>query len=94
MLDLVDPECLLHCIHTFLKPRGSVILTDPYDFRDEKGDPRYINDGKGIRKLLNNNGFVIDKDKCKESFLPWVLRINQRSYLVYFTDLVIARKSR
>ena len=93
VLDLVNPEKLLRYIHSLLKPAGSMVITDPYDFRDEKGDPNNTHDGKSIRKFLMNNGFTIDKNTQKESFLPWVLRINRRAYLLYFADLIIAKRS-
>ncbi len=51
-------------------------------------------DGKGVRKLLAQTGFGIDRSTAKESYIPWVLRIRKRAYLLYFADLVIARKNR
>lgn len=93
VLDLVNPEKLLMHMHSSLKPAGSVVITDPYDFRDEKGDPKNTHGGKSIRRFLMNNGFTIDKNTQKESFLPWVLRINRRAYLLYFADLIIAKRS-
>jgi len=93
VLDLVNPRILIAHMNSLLKSEGSMVITDPYDFRDEKGDLMNVYNGKSIRKLLTNDGFIIDKSTHNESFLPWILRINQRTYLLYFTDLIIAKKS-
>lgn len=93
LIDLVDPKRLLPCIHSLLARDGNVVLTDPYDFRDDKGNPRPLYNGKSFRKLLTDNGFSVDQSTASESFIPWILRVHNRAYLVYFADLVIARKS-
>jgi SAM-dependent methyltransferase len=92
LLDLVDPKKFLGNIYHILKPNGMMILTDPYDFRDERGNPRKLYDGKSIRKLLSSLQFSIDRSTAKESFIPWILRVYERAYLVYFADIVIAKK--
>lgn len=93
ILDLVNPEKLLSYIRTLLKQDGTLLMTDPYDFRDEKGDPKDFYDGKSIREFLAGNGFAIDSTTRNESYIPWVLRINSRGYLFYFADLIIAKRS-
>ncbi len=94
MIDLVDPDKLIANIHSLVAINGSVLLTDPYDFRDDRGNPRPLYNGRSLRKLLRNTGFSVDASTSHESFIPWILRINNRAYLVYFTDLIIAKKSR
>jgi len=94
MIDLVDPDKLIANIRSLLATGGNVVLTDPYDFRDDKGNPRTLYNGKSLRKLLRNTGFSVDPSTSHESFIPWILRINNRAYIVYFTDLIIAKKSR
>jgi SAM-dependent methyltransferase/uncharacterized protein YbaR (Trm112 family) len=93
LIDLVDPRKLLANIHSLLASRGHLVLTDPYDFRDERGNPRKLYDAKSLREMLSDIGFRIDRSTSTESFIPWVLRIHNRAYLVYFDDLVIARRS-
>jgi len=93
LIDLVEPKKLLTNIHSLLAINGSIVLTDPYDFRDTKGNPQPLYNGKTLRELLTSLGFVIDRSTLNESFIPWLLRIHNRAYLVYFTDLVIAKKS-
>lgn len=93
LIDLVDPRKLLTNIHSLLANNGHLVLADPYDFRDEKGNPRPLYDSKSLRKLLRDIGFTIDESTSTESFVPWTLRIHSRAYLVYFDDLIIATKS-
>ena len=93
LIDLVDPRKLLRNIHSLLANRGHMVLADPYDFRDEKGNPRLLYDAKTLRKMLTDIGFTIDRSTSAESFIPWMLRIHNRAYLVYFDDLIIASKS-
>ncbi len=93
LIDLVDPRKLLTNVHSLLANRGHVVMADPYDFRDEKGNPRSPYDAKSLRKMLADIGFTIDPSTSTESFIPWILRIHNRAYLVYFDDLIIASKS-
>ncbi len=93
LIDIVDPNKLLASIYSLLSNRGHVVLADPYDFRDEKGNPRPLYDAKTLRKMLTDIGFTVDRSTSAESFIPWMLRIHNRAYLVYFDDLIIASKS-
>jgi len=93
LIDIVDPNKLLASIYSLLSNRGHVVLADPYDFRDEKGNPRPLYDAKSLRKMLTDIGFTVDRSTSAESFIPWMLRIHSRAYLVYFDDLIIASKS-
>ncbi|MFY3739609.1 MAG: 2-polyprenyl-3-methyl-5-hydroxy-6-metoxy-1,4-benzoquinol methylase/uncharacterized protein YbaR (Trm112 family) [Candidatus Nitrosomirales archaeon] len=93
LIDIVDPKKLLVSIYSLLSTHGHVVLADPYDFRDAKGNPRPLFDAKTLRKMLTDIGFTIDRSTSAESFIPWMLRIHSRAYLVYFDDLIIASKS-
>jgi SAM-dependent methyltransferase len=93
LIDLVDPKKLLTNVHSLLANRGHLVLADPYDFRDERGNPRKLYDAKSLRGMLSDIGFRIDRSTSVESFIPWVLRIHNRAYLVYFDDLIIALRS-
>jgi len=93
LIDIVDPNKLLASIYSLLSNRGHVVLADPYDFRDERGNPRPLYDAKSLRKMLTDIGFTVDRSTSAESFIPWMLRIHNRAYLVYFDDLIIASKS-
>jgi len=93
VLDLVNPEELLLNAKTLLRKNGNLVITDPYDFRNERGDPRDGYDGKRIRRFLLKNGFAVHKNTRKESFIPWILRVNECAYIFYFTDLIVAKRS-
>jgi SAM-dependent methyltransferase len=92
ILDLLEPSDFLMHVKELSRKNGELVIADPYDFRDQKGDPQNIHDGKSIRRMLRSNGYVIDKDFRHESYLPWIIRINRRAYLVYFADFIIAKK--
>lgn len=93
MLDLVEPMNFIAHVSSLVRHGGNIVLTDPYDFRDEKGDPKNTHNGRSIRRLFIDNGFTVNRRTSRQSFIPWILRINKRAYLVYFADLVIAKRS-
>ena len=43
-----------------------------------------------IRKRLEKFGYKI---KNEESYIPWIMKINERSYLFYFVDFIEAKKN-
>jgi SAM-dependent methyltransferase/uncharacterized protein YbaR (Trm112 family) len=92
MINLIDASKLLDTIHSLLKPLGYIIIADPFDFNYEP-QPQIRFDSQSFRELLKNSGFEVDdKTDMKESYIPWILKVSERTYLFYFVDFIRARK--
>ena len=92
LLDLVQPKGLISSIHKLLRNYGQCVFADPYDYRLKLGPTRIV-DGQALRTLLENSGFQLMRNTLTESYIPWIIKIYERSYLFYFVDLVMAKKS-
>lgn len=86
-LDLFEPRLFIRSIKKCIK--NTLILVDPYDFRDSTGDPIDSYDGRVIRRILVEEGFEIDDKTREEQYIPWRVRINDRAYMLYLADLII-----
>lgn len=91
IIEFVSIENLLKLVHNLLKPHSNFIITSPYDYNREMVFDQEIDD-KVIRNILKKNGFEISQRTEKESFIPWILKINERTYLFYFLDYIEAKK--
>jgi hypothetical protein len=67
------------------------ITTTPYDNNREIVYNRNMND-QMLRSTLEKKGFEVSLRTKKEAFIPWILKVNERTYLFYFLDLIEARK--
>jgi ubiquinone/menaquinone biosynthesis C-methylase UbiE len=67
---------------------GELVITDPYHPSSDSKSLDSIN----LRLSLKKKGYQIRKRTQRESFIPWIIRVNERAYLFYFTDFIYAVK--
>lgn len=92
MINLIDATKLLDSIHSLLKPMGYIVIADPFDFNYEP-KPKISFDSQSFRELLKSSRFEVDyRTDTKESYIPWILKVSERTYLFYFVDYIKARK--
>lgn len=92
IIEFMDAEQLLDRIHRLLKEDGEVAFSSPYDYNRTQLGNRV--NPQSFRQLLQRSGFRIgSKYITGESFLPWTLKINERTYLFYYVDYLRARKA-
>ena len=88
VIDRLDFNKLIFSINCSIKKNGKLILIDPYHFVDVKGKGKF--DSIQIRKILEKFGYKINNE---EAYIPWIMKINERSYLFYFVDFIEAKKN-
>ena len=86
VVDRVDPNKLIVSINKCIKDNGKLILVDPYHFVDDDTD-RF--DSIKVRKIIEKSGYKI---RSNESYIPWILKMNERAYLFYFVDFIVANR--
>jgi SAM-dependent methyltransferase/uncharacterized protein YbaR (Trm112 family) len=91
ILEFLPLEELLSAVHALLKPNCLFVTTSPYDYNREIVYNPELND-QVLRLTLEKMGFEVTIKTKKESYIPWILKINERTYLFYFLDLVEASK--
>lgn len=92
IIEFMDAEQLLDRIHRLLKDDGEVAFSSPYDYNRTQLGNRVT--PQSFRQLLQRSGFRIgSRFVTSESFIPWMLRINERTYLFYYVDYLRARKA-
>ncbi len=91
IVEFLPIEKLLPIISNLLKPHSFFVTTTPYDYNREKVYNPDLND-RTLRSTIEKSGFEITIKTKKESYIPWILKINERTYLFYFLDLIEARK--
>jgi hypothetical protein len=42
-----------------------------------------------MRKIVEKLGYTINSN---ESYIPWIVKMNERSYLFYFVDFIVANR--
>ena len=91
VLELIEPIDFLKVISSQL--RGTLVISDPYDFERGKDSVKHRVDEKSFRVELKKLGFALAQNTEKPSFVPWKLNVNSRLSLNYKVDLIIARNS-
>ncbi len=88
VIDRLDFNKLIFSVNSSIKKNGKLILIDPYHFDDDNGYDKF--DSNQIRKILEKFRYKINNE---ESYIPWIMKINERSYLFYFVDFIEAKKN-
>jgi len=87
LVDRVDPNKLIVAIDRCINHNGKLILIDPYHFVNENNNDQF--DSIQIRKIIEKLGYKISSN---ESHIPWILKMNERSYIFYFVDFIVANR--
>jgi SAM-dependent methyltransferase/uncharacterized protein YbaR (Trm112 family) len=88
VIDRLDFNKFIFSVNSSIQKNGKLILIDPYHFVDDNGKDKF--DAIQIRKKLEKFGYKINNE---ESYIPWIMKINERSYLFYFVDFIEAKKN-
>jgi SAM-dependent methyltransferase/uncharacterized protein YbaR (Trm112 family) len=91
IVEFLPLEKLLSMVHDLLKPHSMFVTTTPYDYNREVVYNPHLDD-RTLRNAFEKSGFEVTIKTKKESYIPWILKVNERTYLFYFLDLVEASK--
>jgi SAM-dependent methyltransferase len=96
LIGRLDLENTIQSVNNSIKSDGKLFMADPYDVDNNiaQGTRSRIN-GAELRRLLEKSGYsIMARTKKSESFIPWIVKLNQRCYLFYFVDFIEARKKK
>jgi SAM-dependent methyltransferase len=96
LIGRLDLENTIQSVNNLIKSDGKLFMADPYDVDNNiaQGTRSRIN-GAELRRLLEKSGYsIMARTKKSESFIPWIVKINQRCYLFYFVDFIEARRKK
>ena len=100
LIGRVDLENTIQSVNNLIKPEGKLFMADPYDV-DNNNYNNVVQrtqskvNGAELRSLLEKSGYsIMARTKKSESFIPWIVKINQRCYLFYFIDFIEARRKK
>jgi ubiquinone/menaquinone biosynthesis C-methylase UbiE/uncharacterized protein YbaR (Trm112 family) len=91
LIGRLDLDKTILSINRLIKPDGKLYMADPYD-TDAQQSRNHMN-GVKLRAFLEKAGYSITvRNKKNESFIPWIIKINERSYIFYFLDFLEAKR--
>ena len=87
LVDRVNPNKLIISINRCIQDNGTLILIDPYHFVNEDS----INHFNSIqfRKFIEKMGYKLSSNV---SYIPWIVKMNERAYIFYFVDFIVANR--
>lgn len=91
ILELIEPLEFLNHVSSQIE-KGTLVISDPYDYDRGKNSVKNPIDEKTLRNLLKNYGFNITKNTSNPSEIPWNLKLHSRATLKYKVDFVVANK--
>jgi SAM-dependent methyltransferase len=96
LIGRLDLENTIQSVNNLIKSDGKLFMADPYDVDNNIAQrTRSRINGAELRRLLEKSGYsIMARTKKSESFIPWIVKINQRCYLFYFVDFIEARKKK
>ena len=87
VIDRIDFYKLVASVNGCIKKQGKLVIIDPYDFVDNNSKDKL--DSIQVRKKLESMGYNTENG---DSYIPWILKVNERCYIFYFVDFVVATK--
>jgi 2-polyprenyl-3-methyl-5-hydroxy-6-metoxy-1,4-benzoquinol methylase len=98
LIGRLDLENTIQSVNNLIKPEGKLFMADPYDVDNNNKVAQRAQskiNGAELRSLLEKSGYsIMARTKKSESFIPWIVKLNQRCYLFYFVDFIEARKKK
>src|SRR4029078_4087021 len=91
ILGRVDLDETILSFNRLIKLNGTLLIAYPYDRNKEQ--IKLDMDATKLRHVLEKSGYEITiKNKKKESFIPWIIKVNDRCYLFYYLDFIEAKR--
>jgi 2-polyprenyl-3-methyl-5-hydroxy-6-metoxy-1,4-benzoquinol methylase/uncharacterized protein YbaR (Trm112 family) len=89
ILELINPSDLISHVSRQITS-GHLVISDPYDFERGSNSVETKFDSESLRDYLSKSGFKISKKTRIPVFVPWNLKINERTTLNYKVDVIDA----
>ena len=90
LLEIIEPHEFLSILSKQVKK--TLILADPYDNKRGLLSVKNPVESDSLRLELEKHDFQISKHTKQPSFIPWGLKINDRTEINYKVDIVLATR--